>query len=80
MWKRENSKGIRKQVQQAEMAGLIVSRPTRVKRGKEWVNGPRKPKEWSSKSMGIIKGKEEANGWGSSGNELVNSLGWLKGQ
>ena len=41
----ENSKGIRKQAQQAEMAGLMASRPIRIKRGKVGVNGPRKPKE-----------------------------------
>ena len=44
------------------MAGLMASRPTRIKRGKEWVNGPRKPKEWSGKHTGTIRGKEEVNG------------------
>ena len=28
----------------------------------------------------IIRGKEEVNGPGKPRNELVNSLGWLKGQ
>ena len=44
------------------MAGLMVSRPIRIKRGKEGVNGPRKPNEWSSKHIGTIRGKEEVNG------------------
>ena len=39
------------------MAGLMASRPTRIKRGKEWVNGSRKPNEYSSKPMGIIRGE-----------------------
>ena len=33
-----------------------------------------------SKPTRIIKGKEEVNELGKPGNELVNSLGWLKGQ
>ena len=41
------------------MAGLMASRPTRIKIGKEEVNESRKSKELSSKSMGIIRSKEE---------------------
>ena len=59
--KGKNSKEIRKLAQQDEKAELMASKPTRIKRGKEGVNGPSKPKEWSSKSMGIIRGKEEVN-------------------
>ena len=55
------------------MAGIMASRSTRIITGKEEVNGLRKPKEWSSKPMGTIRGKFEVN-------ELVNSLDWLKGQ
>ena len=36
--------------------------PMKMKRGKEWVNGPREPKEWNNKPMGIIRVKEEVNG------------------
>ena len=61
MWERENSKEIRKQAQQAELTGLMVGRPKRIKRGKECVNGLGKPKEWSSKPMRIIRDKEEVN-------------------
>ena len=61
MWERENSKGIRKQAQQVEMVGLMVGKPTRIKRGKEGVNGLKKPNEWSSKLMGIIRGKKKIN-------------------
>ena len=32
MWERENSKGIRKQVQQAKMVGLMASKPTTIKK------------------------------------------------
>ena len=31
----EDGKGIGKQTQQAEMAGSLANRPTRIKRGKE---------------------------------------------
>ena len=55
------------------MAGIMADRSTRIIRGKEEVNGLRKPKEWSSKPMGTIRGKFKVN-------ELVNSLDWLKGQ
>ena len=44
------------------MARLMASMPTRIKRGKERVNVPRKPKEWRSKPIEIIRGKEEVNG------------------
>ena len=44
------------------MAGIMVSRPTKMISGKEAVNASRKPKEWRSKLMGIIRGKEEVNG------------------
>ena len=64
MWERENSKEIRKQAQQAKLAGLVVGRPKRIKRGKECVNGLGKPKEWHSKHMRIIRDKEEVNGPG----------------
>ena len=40
------------------MAGLMASKSTRIKRGKEEVSGPRKPKECNSKSMGIIRGRK----------------------
>ena len=43
------------------MAEMMASRSTRVIRGKEEVNGFRKPKEWSSKFIGTIKGKEKVN-------------------
>ena len=33
-----------------------------TERGKEGVNGLRKPKEQSSKPLGIMRGKEEVNG------------------
>ena len=47
------------------MARLMANRPTsRKKRGKEEVNGPRKPKESNSKLMRIIRGKEKVNGPG----------------
>ena len=48
------------------MAGLMASKPTKKKKlkGKEEVNGLRKPNEWSSKPMRIIRGKEEVNGLG----------------
>ena len=61
MWEMEDSKGIGKQGQQAEMAGSLASRPIRIKRGKEWVNRPMTPKEWSNKLMRIIKGKKKVN-------------------
>lgn len=61
MKERENSKGIRKQVQQIEMTWLMPERPTRIIRGKEGVNGPSKPKEQSRKSIGIKRGKEEVD-------------------
>ena len=54
----------------------MASKPTRIKRGKEEVNGSRKPNEWSNKFMGIISGKKEVN----PRTELVNSMGWLEGQ
>jgi len=41
------------------LAGLMASRPTRIKKGKEEVNELRKSKELSSKPMGIIRSKEE---------------------
>ena len=44
------------------MAGLMANGPIRIKRGKEWVNGPRKPKELSSKLIEIIRGNKEVNG------------------
>ena len=43
------------------MAEMMASRPTRVIRGKEEVNGLRKPKEWNSKLIGTIRGKEKVN-------------------
>lgn len=52
------------------MTRIMSSRLTKIIRGKEKINELRKPKEWSSKPMGIIRG--------SSRNELVNSLDWLK--
>ena len=56
-----------KQAQQDRMAGIMASRSTRIITGKEEVNGLMKPKEWSSKPMGTIRGKWEVN-------ELVNLL------
>ena len=44
-WERENSKVIRKQAKQAEMTGLMANRPIRIKRGKQAINGQRKPNE-----------------------------------
>ena len=44
------------------MAGLIVSRPMKLVRCKEEVNGPRNLNDWSSKPMRIMRGKEEVNG------------------
>ena len=44
------------------MVGLIASKPMKITRGKEEVNGPRKPKERSGKLIGIMRGKEEVNG------------------
>ena len=41
---RQNSKEIRKQAHWAEVAGLMVSRPMKIARGKEEINGLRKPK------------------------------------
>ena len=52
----------RKHAQRVEEAGLMASRPMEIKRGKEGVNGTRKPKERSSKPMGIMRAKEEVNG------------------
>ena len=49
------------------MAGLMASKPIKKKKklkGKEEVNGLRKPNERSSKPMRIIRGKEEVNGLG----------------
>ena len=46
------------------MTELMASKPTRIKRGNDGVNRPRKPKEWNSKSMGTIRGKEKVNGSG----------------
>ena len=43
------------------MAGLMVGKPTKIKKGKEEVNVLRKPNEWSNKLMGIIRGKNEVN-------------------
>ena len=43
------------------MAGIKANRPIRIIRGKEEINGLRKPKQWSSKP---IRGKEEVNGPG----------------
>ena len=40
---RQNSKEIRK-AHWAEVAGLMVSRPMKIARGKEEINGLRKPK------------------------------------
>ena len=44
------------------MAGIMISRPTKIISGKKEENGPRKPKEWNSKPMRIIRCKEEVNG------------------
>ena len=41
---RQNSKEIRKQAHWVEVAGLMVSRPMKIVRGKEEINGLRKPK------------------------------------
>ena len=75
MWEMEDSKGIGKQAQQAEMAGSLASKPTRIKRGKEWVNRPMKPKEWSNKPMRIIKGKKEVNKLGKPGKWISKLIG-----
>ena len=40
------------------MARLMASGPTRMKRGKERVIGPRKLNEWSFKPMGLVRGRE----------------------
>jgi len=42
----------------------MASGPMKIKRGKEEVNGLRKPKEWSSKPMRKIRDKDEVNGPG----------------
>ena len=76
MWEGKKGKEIRKHAQWVETAGLMASRPTRINRGKEEVNGSRKPNEWNNKFMGIIRGKKEVN----PRTELVNSMGWLEGQ
>ena len=46
------------------MAGIMISKPTRIIRGKEEINRLRKPKQRSSTPMGTIRGKEEVNGLG----------------
>ena len=44
-------------------------------------NGSRKSKEWSSKPKKIVRDGEKVKmGQGSLRKELVNSLGWHKGQ
>ena len=43
------------------MTTLIANGPIKVTRGKEEVNGPRKPKELSNKPMGVKRGKEGVN-------------------
>ena len=40
------------------MAGTMANKPKRVLRGKDVVKGPRKPKEFSNKPMGVKKSKE----------------------
>ena len=40
------------------MVGIIVSMPAKIKISKKEVNELRKPKEWSSKPIRIIRGKE----------------------
>ena len=57
--KKKKKKKKRKQAQRAEAAGLMASRPMEIKRGKKGVNGTRKPKEQSSKPMGIMRAKGE---------------------
>ena len=37
----------------------MPSKPIRIKRGKKEVNRSGKPKEWSNKPMGTIRGKDE---------------------
>ena len=51
----------------------MASRPTRVKRDKDKVNGSRKPNELSSKPMRIIRGKEEVN-WSGKPKKWINKL------
>ena len=41
---RQNNREIRKQAHWAEVAGLMVSRPMKIARGTEEINGLRKPK------------------------------------
>ena len=41
--RRKNEKEIRKQAQWVEIAGLMANRPTKIKRGKEEVNGQGSP-------------------------------------
>ena len=41
---------------------MRANKPIRVIRGKDVVNGLRKPKESGNKPMGAIRGKEEVNG------------------
>ena len=56
------------------MIGIIASKPTRIIRGKEEVNGSRNPNEWSSKPMGTIRGKEKVNGPGKSRKWISKSI------
>ena len=65
----------KKIVKQAKMTGIMTSRLTRIIRGKNEINGPRKPKQWSSKPMGIIRGKEEVNRLGKPKKWVSKSIG-----
>ena len=58
IWRNWEEK-IGKQAQQAGITRIMANNPTRIIRGKEEVNGPRKPKKWSSKLMRTIRGKNE---------------------
>ena len=44
------------------MAGMMANKSKMVIRGKDVVNGSRKPKEFSNKPMGVKRGKEEVSG------------------
>ena len=44
------------------MERIRANKPIRVIRGKNVVNGPRKPKESNNKLMRVKRGKEEVNG------------------
>ena len=65
IWRKWEEKII-KQAQHAGMTGIMANGPTRIIIGKEEVNGPRKPKEWSSKPLGTIRANEKVNGPGMS--------------